>query len=669
MFYDLNSDDCGPCGTKAVLNFNSTRGYVPGNSYILGIKGFSSSNGSYYININCNYSSSPTWEPTYRPTYRPSYTQYDSTTTYKPTYTPYDSTTTYRPTYRPTFWEPPTTTYIPTYKPAATERPTYWPTIISPTKTPTRGVIVMAFIPHENTEMDLYIFMAYGGIAFVSILLTLFAIWHSACGCYCCRIGDNDNKFLFIGTGLRVYDLLSDIVVAIKIVEFYFEFHGKNKDIINVPNEQDIDLETYDTLLLCLAIGSVFFIIVPYFVNITIGTCMTPKDSVYLNQTFVERWFQYHSFTYMSLVFLTGDAYHSLEIINSNFLGISLFDAGMTKIDIDRKSAIKLGSITILEDIPQAIISICFTVVQVTLGLSVDKLVLSSVIISVLHMIICGLTLAACVIGKRAVTNTVYEVELKMKTQANGIELDLQEQYSHLKKYKGNKRQLKKALLDMNELDVHKRNTHIGYIAIDKVGGCRIFIYHTNEDSKDELQNRYIKNQNKILAFLRDDMFQLPMKSVYIETVGVRNADRDSKIKKNNEFKKPLLSQQQLQSVGQQQLISMNASVGQQQPMMMQQMNMQPMNVQPMVPQMHYANYPNYHNNNNNNNNSNNINPSANYGINPGYESGHTYTENDLSLLNDDDNIEGERYKSISEMANIKTNIPGEQNDPHNYNV
>mmetsp|Transcript_77280 Transcript_77280/g.94762 ORF Transcript_77280/g.94762 Transcript_77280/m.94762 type:complete len:236 (+) Transcript_77280:28-735(+) len=41
----------------------------------------------------------------------------------------------------------------------------------------------------------------------------------------------------------------------------------------------------------------------------------------------------------------------------------------------------------------------------------------------------------------------------------------------------------------------------------------------------------------------------------------------------------------------------------------------------------------------------------------------------DIKVLLNDDNIEGERYKSISEMTNIKTNIPGEQNDPHNYNV
>ena len=579
------------------------------------------------------------------------------------------------PSKKPTFYPSKKPTDRPTFPPTdPTKKPTVWPSIsptdrptLSPVGPPTQGVIAMAFIPQENTEMDLYIFMVYGGIAFVSILLTLFAIWHSTCGCYCCKTGDNDNKFLFVGTGLRVYDLLSDVVVAIKIVQFYFEFHGKNKDIISVPNEQDINLQTYDTLLLGLAIGSVFFVIIPYFVNISIGTCMTPKDSVYLNQTFVERWFQYHSFTYMSLVFLTGDAYHSLEIINSNFLGISLFDAGMTRIDIDRKSAIKLGSITILEDIPQAMISICFTVVQVTLGLHVDKLVLSSVIISVLDMIICGLTLAACVIGKRAVTNTVYEVKLEMKTQANGIETDLQAQYSHLKKYKGNKRKLKKALVYMNELDVHGRNTHIGYIAIDKVGGCRIFIYHTNEDSIDDLRHRYDKHKLKILQFLRDDMFKLPMKSVYIEPPTVTNPDRDSKVKNKNEFKEPLLSQQQL--LPQQQLISMDVSVGQhhspmQQPMMMQQMNIPSMT--PIVPQMHYANYTNYNNNNNNNN----INPSGNYGMNPNYESGHTYTENDLSLLNDDDIIEGERYKSISEMTNIKTNNKnGEQNDSPNYNI
>ena len=105
-----NSDDCGNCGVQTILEFTSFRGYVPGRDYIIGVKGFSSSSGSYTVDINCNITGTlrPTFRPTLRPTFRP------LTPTLRPTFRPTGSTL--EPTIEPTM-EPTIQTVPPSMSP------------------------------------------------------------------------------------------------------------------------------------------------------------------------------------------------------------------------------------------------------------------------------------------------------------------------------------------------------------------------------------------------------------------------------------------------------------------------------------------------------------------------------------------------------------------------
>ena len=76
MFY--NSDDCGNCGTRTILEFTSSRGFIPGRDYIIGVRGWSSSAGTYGVDINCRFppstgsptkaTPSPSLSPTIEPT-------------------------------------------------------------------------------------------------------------------------------------------------------------------------------------------------------------------------------------------------------------------------------------------------------------------------------------------------------------------------------------------------------------------------------------------------------------------------------------------------------------------------------------------------------------------------------------------------------------------------
>ena len=387
--------------------------------------------------------------------------------------------------------------------PAITDNPT------SVTPSPTKYNAPLLYLPKENTAADVYIFGIYGIIAFISVTLTLMAISHSKIGCICCKKGDNDNTKIFIFTGLRVYDLVSDIVVSIRIFTFYILFHTNNNPEILYTDDAGSEyyknnIRPYDRLLLVLSILSVLFIIVPYTLNIIISCYMNPGS--YINQTYTDIYFKFHSFKYMALVFITGDAYHSLEIINSNFLSISWFDAGMTKTDIDRKSNIKFGSIVICEDIPQAIISICFGVIQIILGVQVDKLVIFSIIVTFLSIIVSGFTLAACVINKRSISTDLFEIELKMNPPISADDSQIKLQYEQLKRYKGYKNKLKMKLCEL--LLLHKRDIEIGYIHINKDGLCKIFIYHTNVDIN-ELKPKYEKKEHEICNFLKNDMFML----------------------------------------------------------------------------------------------------------------------------------------------------------------
>ena len=185
----------------------------------------------------------------------------------------------------------------------------------------------------------------------------------------------------------------------------------------------------------------------------------------YLNQKYTNQYFKYNPFKYMLLVFITGDVYHVLEIIYSNFLSISWFDAAITKIDIDKKSPVKVISIIICEDISQPIISISFTIIQVILTGKVDKLAFSVIIIA-LSIFIAGFTLAVCVINKKSISLNVIQIRLEIKTLMN-----IDDKSKIEEQYKGYKNKLCSILL------LHKRDIEIGYIDVGRDDFCKTFIY------------------------------------------------------------------------------------------------------------------------------------------------------------------------------------------------
>eukprot|EP01084_Bolivina_argentea_P305583 527913_1 len=193
----------------------------------------------------------------------------------------------------------------------------------------------------DYTETDYY-FYGLLSLTFVIILVGMYAfLWNKQkiCGCPGFYIVDDGNWMSLIVLSLQFYDFISDILLDIEL--------WSRSDIFD------------NQLILIAAVGSTLFLVLPYTLNIIIAIHIKSMAIIKQNE-FTTNWLTNYSRIYTAIVVLTGGAYPALSVVSSNIFGHKLFSAGLTKLEINKLSKIKMWSTVVFENVPQLSMQILY---------------------------------------------------------------------------------------------------------------------------------------------------------------------------------------------------------------------------------------------------------------------------------------------------------------------
>eukprot|EP01083_Nonionella_stella_P284771 969459_1 len=154
------------------------------------------------------------------------------------------------------------------------------------------------------------------------------------------HIVDNAKWTSVVMFSLQFWDFYSDIILALEIWNI----------------EIDLD-ERHHMLLLISAIGSTFFVLVPYIANLAVAARI--KHMIYKNPI-ARDYFQGNTALFSIAVVITGGCYPALALISSGLFGLQILTSGLTQYELKRMSRIKVFGTVVLENIPQIICQVLY---------------------------------------------------------------------------------------------------------------------------------------------------------------------------------------------------------------------------------------------------------------------------------------------------------------------
>ena len=213
------------------------------------------------------------------------------------------------------------------------------PTVITDVPTIKEAKSNVTKFLEKIVTIDVYIIISI--IFGLCISLSLMAILHRM-GIFnkCLPIGDSDSFIVFIILGFRLSDLITDILFAIYISEF-------NKTVD-------------DTELLVIYVTSIATLVIPFILNL-LFTFKIIKHKKWFNNSYVSSYF-YKNKIFIPISIVVMDVLLALKFTKSKFLGLNVFNSGITSYEIFTFEYIKIISITIFENIPTILIQIIFMI-------------------------------------------------------------------------------------------------------------------------------------------------------------------------------------------------------------------------------------------------------------------------------------------------------------------
>eukprot|EP01084_Bolivina_argentea_P299383 516057_1 len=335
--------------------------------------------------------SQPSVNPTLEPTLNPSLSP--TIPTNIPSKFPSQSPTqfTNSPTNNPTFDPTDDPTNNPTTNPTdnPTSDPTTTPTT-APTSTPTNAPLSVAEwldLNVENTS-DKYDPFFYAGLACIALLLLMTAVAYKKCIKHD-HIQIDDQRYLNVFEYfMQLFDLYTDFKFAYQLYEYYSYSKFANTDI------PQLNTNTFYILFIL----SMTFTIIPYMCNFASSVRIVASisnDVNYVISPYSKQYFVKKSVIYSVAVLLTGGSFPALELINSNFLSLSVFSAGLSNKQILSFVAHKVWLTTFCENIPQLLIQSYFMfelgLITVTVVLSLIFSVFSILLTMLLALMSCSI--------------------------------------------------------------------------------------------------------------------------------------------------------------------------------------------------------------------------------------------------------------------------------------
>eukprot|EP01084_Bolivina_argentea_P182145 314516_1 len=156
---------------------------------------------------------------------------------------------------------------------------------------------------------------------------------------------DNAAFWMPILVALNMYDFLSDINLSI--------------NMFTKAAETQISL---NNVIFYLAVASVVFIVVPFGSNLWYAMTITHEDIIQNNPS-ARAWFGQHMTHFICICVACAGTYPALALTSSRIFGFDFFNAGLLSSDLHELSKIKLRSTIYLENGPQLIIQILYSLI------------------------------------------------------------------------------------------------------------------------------------------------------------------------------------------------------------------------------------------------------------------------------------------------------------------
>eukprot|EP01083_Nonionella_stella_P137001 416977_1 len=180
-------------------------------------------------------------------------------------------------------------------------------------------------------------------------------------------VDDGQAGAVFIFT-LQFWDFYSDINLSV--------------EIWNHPQ-----LNSNMTLLIS-AIGSTFFLLVPYVANLLMASKI---KQIISNNHAAKGYFNQNTPIFTIFVVISGGCYPALALVSSAIFGLEILTSGLTRYDLKRMSRLKLIGTVLLENLPQLICQVlyAYAINEITQGVQLAFIASSlSVIASTLSYLI-----------------------------------------------------------------------------------------------------------------------------------------------------------------------------------------------------------------------------------------------------------------------------------------
>ena len=289
------------------------------------------------------------------------------------------------------------------------------------------GLTIDEYTP--NTQVPFFE-ICVGIFAFVILVITLIAVLYDRNVCKRCssRCYETDNAKVsaILKWAFQFYDFASDINFTIEIFflmqlkrEAYQDF---NDGSLSDPNIDGDMLRTEALVSLVLGVGSFLFTIFPYGLNLYFNATIK-NNSIIKNNSAAIQYFNSCPTLFVVLTVISGGIYPSLTVVSSKIFGLSMFNSGLTKYELNKLTKVKVISTVVCENLPQIVIQLVYMVVFGFAETNVRNAVILAFIGSILSVII---SMLIWYINRTefGTSPVIYYIELSKK---HGMKLNMHE--------------------------------------------------------------------------------------------------------------------------------------------------------------------------------------------------------------------------------------------------
>jgi len=360
-----------------------------------------------------------------------------------------------------------------------------------------------------NTQVPFFE-ICVGIFASVILVITLIAVLYDRNVCKRCssRCYETDNAKVtaILKWAFQFYDFASDINFTIEIFflmqlkrEAYQDF---NDGSLSDPNVDGAMLRTEALVSLVLGVGSFLFTIFPYGLNLYFNATIK-NNGIIKNNSAAIQYFNSCPTLFVVLTVISGGIYPSLTVVSSKIFGLSMFNSGLTKYELNKLTKVKVISTVVCENLPQIVIQLVYMVVFGFAETNVRNAVILAFIGSILSVIISMLIwyINRTEFGTSAV---IYYIELSKK---HGMKLNMHER-NRLDKRKLIHHQII-FNLTRDILNIPYTTLQLSYINVTDSGIIIRFIQFVNNQDLSAMQKSLRNNEDNYSTNKAnfDDMF------------------------------------------------------------------------------------------------------------------------------------------------------------------